>query len=332
MKSFIYPKRRISNANMLLRGIFFLRIILKACTKAFLLLGLSNFATLLKKTGFSYWLYQVLLMALPVGATAQQHEIGFFGGGSHSFGDINNTRESLQFAEPAFGFFYRHNFNNRSALHLGAAFGSTYGEDAISEDFFQQARNLHYRTDLWAVSARWELNFFPLSRTKKDEWFTPFVFAGLSLYHFNPQALYDGEWINLQPLGTEGQNFEELSGIDPYYRYQVSLPLGGGFKMAISKNFTVGAEIAWHKLFTDYLDDVSSTYIDPAILSLQENGNLAVALADRSIELADIQPIGEGGRQRGDAYHNDAFVFAGLFLSYSIVNLKCPMPGGGKKF
>jgi len=272
------------------------------------------------------------LLAMPLTASAQQHEIGFWGGMGHSFGDINNSRKSIQFAEPAFGMFYRHNFNTRLAWYIGGAFGSTYGEDAISDDLFQQTRNLSYRTGLWEVASRMELNFFSLSRTKKNEWFSPFVFAGLALYHFNPQAYYDGQWIDLQPLGTEGQNAEELSGLDPYYRYQVAVPLGGGFKVALSKNFTFGVELNWHKLFTDYLDDVSSVYFDPALLAIQPNGDLAVALADRSAELSDIQPIGGGGRQRGDALHNDAYVYAGAFLSYSIVNLKCPMPGGGKKF
>lgn len=293
---------------------------------------LRNFAPLLKLLRTIRTVGFGCLLAIQLPLIAQQHEIGAWGGLGHSFGDINNSRESIDFAEPAFGFFYRHNFNTRSAWYIGAAFGSTYGEDAISEDYFQQTRNLSFRSDLWEVATRWELNFFPLSRTKKDEWFSPFVFAGISLYHFNPQAYYNGQWIDLQPLGTEGQNFEELSGIDPYYRYQVAIPLGGGFKFAVSKNLTMGMEVNWHKLFTDYLDDVSAYYIDPAILSLQPDGDLAVALADRSAELEDIQPIGQGGRQRGDQYHNDAFVFAGVFLSYSIVNMKCTQPGGGKKF
>ena len=265
-------------------------------------------------------------------AFAQQHEIGAWGGMGHSFGDINNSRESLQFAEPAFGMFYRYNFNTRAAWYLGAAFGSTYGEDAISDDIYQQTRNLSYRTGLWEVATRFEPNFFPLSRTKKDEWFSPFLFAGLSLYYFNPQALYDGNLVDLQPLGTEGHNVEEISGIDPYYRYQVAIPLGGGVKFAVSKNITMGLEVNWHKLFTDYLDDVSAVYIDPAILALGDNGDLAVALADRSAEGTDIIPLGRAGQQRGDRYRNDSFVFAGVFLSYSIVNMKCPMPGGGKGF
>jgi opacity protein-like surface antigen len=296
------------------------------------MLAFRNFVDLLRLFNTISFALAGLLCLLTGTLSAQQHEIGAWGGMGHSFGDINNSRESLQFAEPAFGFFYRHNFNTRASWYLGAAFGSTYGEDAISDDIYQQTRNLSFRSDLWEVATRFELNFFPLSRTKDDEWFTPFVFAGLSLYHFNPQALYDGNWVDLQPLGTEGQNVEELSGNDPYYRYQVAIPLGGGVKFAVSKNITMGLEVNWHKLFTDYLDDVSTVFMDPAILATTDQGALAIALADRSAELEDIISLGRAGQQRGDRYRDDAFVFAGIFLSYSIVNMKCPMPGGGKGF
>ena len=152
------------------------------------------------------------------------------------------------------------------------------------------------------------------------------------MYYFNPQAYYNDEWVDLQPLGTEGQQFPELTGNDKYQRVQISVPMGGGFKFALNKNITAGIEWNWHWLFTDYLDDVSTVYVDPSILASGSDGALAVALADRSTAI-DIIPLGEPGKQRGDSEHRDKYLYTGIFLSYTIVDLKCDPPGKwGAKF
>ncbi|MFN3938967.1 MAG: DUF6089 family protein [Chitinophagales bacterium] len=272
-----------------------------------------------------------LLSGMALHAMAQEKEYGLWGGFSHSFGDINATKNSFQFAKPAGGIFFRYNKNDRIAYYFGAAYGSTYGEDAVASDTFRLARNLSFKTSIFEFSTRLEFNFLPLDRTKADEWFSPFMFIGINAYYFNPKAYYNDNWVELQPLGTEGQQFAELTGNDPYHRLQAAVPVGGGFKFIVGKNITVGMEAAWHKLFTDYLDDVSGLYVDPAILASGTNGELVVALADRSAEILDAFPIGVNGKQRGDSHHNDSYAFAGVFVSYTFVNLKCPEPGGRKK-
>ncbi len=137
--------------------------------------------------------------------------------------------------------------------------------------------------------------------------------------------------MDLQPLGTEGQQFPELTGNEKYKRMQIAVPMGGGFKFALNKNITVGIEGNWHWLFTDYLDDVSRTYIDPSILATGTDGALAAALSDRSVEI-DVVPLGDNFKQRGDSEHNDTYMYTGIFLSYTFVELKCPNPGkwGGR--
>lgn len=262
---------------------------------------------------------------------SQEKEYGIWGGMSHSFGDINYNYNSLQFAKPAGGIFFRYNKNARIAYYFGAAYGSTYGEDAIATDTFRAARNLSFKTNLWEASTRIEFNFFELNRLRPEDWFTPFMFIGINALYFNPKAYYNGAWVELQPLGTEGQQFAELTGNDPYHKLQVAVPIGGGFKFALGKHLTIGLEASWHKLFTDYLDDVSGVYVDPAILATGANGELTIALADRSVELEDTPAIGINNKLRGDSQHNDSYAFAGLFVSYTFVNLKCPEPGGRKK-
>ena len=271
------------------------------------------------------------LLVLSGQAFAQEKEYGIWGGFSHSFGDINYSTSSLQFAKPAGGIFYRYNKNPRIAYYFGAAYGSTYGEDAIATDTFRLTRNLSFKSNLFEATTRLEFNFFELNRLRPEDWFSPFIFIGINALYFNPKAYYNGEWVELQPLGTEGQQFAELNGIDPYHRLQVAVPIGGGFKFALGKKITVGIEASWYKLFTDYLDDVSNKYVDPTILAAGTNGDLVVALADRSVELLDTAPLGVNGKQRGDPNHKDSYAHAGLFISYTFVNLKCPEPGGRKK-
>ena len=43
--------------------------------------------------------------------------------------------------------------------------------------------------------------------------------------------------------------------------------MGIGFRMGISKMWRVGLELAYVKTFTDYMDDVSTNYADPSLLS-----------------------------------------------------------------
>ncbi|MBC8172306.1 MAG: outer membrane beta-barrel protein [Chitinophagales bacterium] len=257
---------------------------------------------------------------------AQEHEMGVWGGIVHSFGDINSSINSFQFYQTGGGVFYKYNFNPRVGWYTGVSVGSTEGYDNISEDVFQQTRNLDFRTSIIDVSTRIDFNFFSFDRTKPKEWFTPYVFAGVSGYHFNPQGLYLGGWVDLQPLGTEGQNVFGISAGKSYKRLQLGFPIGGGFKFALTENWAIGIEGNWHILFTDYLDDVSTTYVDPFFLELGPEGELAVIMADKSVLTSDIPALGIHGRQRGNTQNNDAYFFAGITLSYTIVNLKCPPP------
>lgn len=254
----------------------------------------------------------------------QEHEIGVWGGITHSFGDINTSLQSFQHHNGGGGFFYKYNFNPRLGWYIGGSFGSTEGYDNTSEEIFQQTRNLDYKTTIKEISTRIDFNFFSFDRTKPKEWFTPYIFIGVNAYHFNPQGLYQGHWIDLQPLGTEGQNV--LTDKEPYKRLQIGIPLGGGFKFALSENWAVGLEGNWHRLFTDYFDDVSTVYADATLLEAGPDGDIAAAMADKSTNDTDIPALGVPGRQRGDTQYNDAYFYSGIFISYTIVNLKCPPP------
>ena len=123
----------------------------------------------------------------------------------------------------------------------------------------------------------WEFNFLPYQIANNRTKFAPFIFGGLSVYRFNPQAELGDDWYNLQPLGTEGQGTTAYPDREKYKRLKVAIPFGGGFKFKLSRRFGMTVEAGARRLFTDYFDDVSTTYADKDIL-LAENGELSVIL------------------------------------------------------
>jgi len=110
----------------------------------------------------------------------------------------------------------------------------------------------------------------------------------------------------LQPLGTEGQGSEYYPDRKKYDLTQISIPFGAGLKYDVTKNFWVGLGIKARLTFTDYLDDVSTTYADPEKLA-STNGALAAELAFRGDELDHNLSITEG-HPRGNPQENDWYM------------------------
>ncbi len=246
-------------------------------------------------------------------------EAGGWIGTSHYFGDLN-TNFDLSKPGLAGGFVLRYDFNKRLALKLGGSFGSVSGDDALSDNLYQRARNLSFRSPLAEGLMQLEFNFFPYVHGDPDYFFTPYVLGGFNVFYFNPQAEIDNEWIELRPLGTEGQ----FKG-EEYYTVQGGLAFGIGFKIDLNYYWSLNFEIGARKLFTDYLDDVSTVYPDLQDLE-QLHGELAAQLSDRSIEIegVDTSNFGRAGYQRGDSSANDTYVLSGISIVYYFGGLKCP--------
>jgi hypothetical protein len=102
---------------------------------------------------------------------------------------------------------------------------------------------------------------------------------------------------------------------------QLAIPFGGGVKYNINKNLVVGFEIAWRKTFTDYLDDVSTTY--PDLDNLRDSrGDLAANLSDRSWEVEGTQ-LSTAGDERGDPAMKDFYIITGFTLAYRLTPIAC---------
>jgi len=149
--------------------------------------------------------------------------------------------------------------------------------------------------------------------------FRPYGLTGIGVMKFNPKANLDGKWIALHPLRLEGQGMAEYPDRKEYKLVQKELLLGFGFKYYLKENFYVGLEILHRNLYTDYIDDASTFYIDPiyfdSYLSPADAAN-ARRLYYRGIYQGApgnvTSPDDVLTYQRGDPKENDAY-FSTIF-------------------
>lgn len=250
-------------------------------------------------------------------------EIGIFLGGSYYIGDLNPTGHFNQFTKPAGGIVFRYNLNPRLSARANVLFGSLEAHDEFSGSVSQQQRNLSFKSPLTEASAQLEFNFLDYAIGNEKKKFTPYIFFGLAVFQFSPKGQLNNNWVNLQPLGTEGQGLEGGATKKKYKLVQMSIPFGVGIKTNLSKNIGLSIEWGMRKTFTDYLDDVSNRYYDPAKLAATR-GTQAAALSDQS---KGTDPGSSNvGRQRGNPTTKDWYSFAGIVLSIKLKEKRetCP--------
>ncbi|MEY3368543.1 MAG: hypothetical protein RI973_1698 [Bacteroidota bacterium] len=265
----------------------------------------------------------ILLVFFPLLLSAQHTELGIMLGFSNYIGDLSNNSNNIYLNEtrPAVGLLARYNLNDYLAFRLGGAYTRLSGRDAnVSNDEFIRQRNLSFRSSLMELSLTAEVNLPGYQPYGLFKPFSPYLFAGVSVARFNPQTRYQGDWVDLQPLGTEGQGLPQYPERGaPYKLNTFSIPFGLGIKYALSDKINIGLEIGARRAFTDYLDDVSTTYVSYEEL-LSGRGELAAALGNRTGELAGAEPVSvETGTRRGDNNANDWFFILGATVSYNFL-------------
>lgn len=220
------------------------------------------------------------------------------------------------------GFYVGAMYQNIAGARLELTYGNIAGADSLGG--VHDWRNLSYKTSIRQIALIGE--FHPLMLKYYDELpkFSPYVAAGLGLLSFNPQALLNGRWIDLQPLRTEGQGFPETEALRadtrPYKLYTSSIIGGIGVKYDASQLLTVRAELLYNKTFSDYLDDASTFYVDPAWFDANlsaTNAALARQLYDRSGEKFPTQINGVGA-QRASSKSKDGFVTLNIKVAINL--------------
>ena len=260
-----------------------------------------------------YKLFVIICFSISSINAQKGWEVGPWIGVSNYFGDLNTSYDFTEIG-PAAGIIGRYNYNNRISTKLSLNYTFIYGDDKDSPNSFEKRRNLSFKTDIVDFSTQMEFNFFPYIHGNKEYFFTPYLLGGINVLYFVPKANLDGVWHNLRPLGTEGQLESEEYGF-----INGGFLLGGGFKWDLNADWSFNIEIATRRLFTDYIDDVSSVYPNVGSLRIRR-GEVAAQLADRS----EGEKIGEPGRQRGNSRDNDSYTTFGIGLVYYFGTLPCP--------
>jgi hypothetical protein len=290
---------------------------------------------------------------------------GFGIGTSNYYGDFAPYRRPLastfSMMRWSVGGNYTRHFTPRLAARASFIYARIAGDDYIMnrsskhESNIFYARNLHFRNDLKEFSVQGIFKLTPDNRSyDRRPQFGAYLFAGVALTAHNPKALdsLDGNWVKLQPLGTEGQGNEGYA--KPYSLVQFAIPFGIGVRYKINSRFDISAELGFRKTFTDYLDDTHGNYADPALFA---DNPLALAVSNRTTDryttrkgadrteslkkflivnygvetndpLATLPTTGFGtpGTARGNSpSYTDNYLFGMIHINYMLPSqIKCP--------
>lgn len=229
------------------------------------------------------------------------------------------------------GIYASRKFYPRFSAQVRLSWARLRADDAVStnnleeQDAGRWQRNLNFRNDIKELAI---IGIYDLVANRKGHQdrkeLTPYIYGGVAVFYHNPKAYYKGDrlpegYYELQPLETEGVHYSKV---------QPSLPFGFGVRYKLDRAWDLGLDFGWRFTFTDYLDDVSTNYVDKNVLEAA-HGDKAWILSDQSLNnpalteyLIDGKPYtgghSEPGMQRGDKSRNDWYFLSGITLSYSI--------------
>jgi hypothetical protein len=269
-------------------------------------------------------LLTLLILSLPaLGFSQYLWDVGGHLGASNYLGEMGGKDETrkdfisdIKLAKTQFtlGAFGRYKFTPLISAKIAGNWVRIEGADYLSTNRGRRGRNLSFQNDIFELALTAQVYFYEvpdLGRTyryRND--FKMYAFAGIAGFYHNPKTYYNGEVIPLRPLQTEGKS---------YSAFGAAVPLGLGLYFTLEKKHRIGWEIDWRTTFTDYLDDVSTVYADPADLSSPE----AIYFANRRGELGNREDVPDPenylpGAKRGDPSHNDSYLSTSVSYSYVI--------------
>ena len=254
---------------------------------------------------------QVILLITSVfslSAMAQYTEVGAFLGTSNYIGDLSEQRISNEHYHGVMGVFGRYNANERFAVKGSLLKATISGSDVTAHSANLRARNLSFRSAITELSVTGEMNLSPYN-IRADKGSVPYVFMGLAVTRFNPQAEIRGVWHDLQPLHTEGTK---------YSRNTLAVPIGLGMRFNVSYKLNFGLEFGARFTSSDYLDDVSTFY--PDVFGMRSSAPMTAALSYRTPEVTGSFGENPFGKVRGDAANNDWYLFAGVSVSVNLTD------------
>ncbi len=275
---------------------------------------------------------QIFAQSLIFGNEKSRVEVGVNIGPSFFLGDLGGNRGkgtrfvkdlNFSYTQLMVGGFIAAYPNEWLGIRLVGEIGKLEAEDKIIktkgvDELWRKQRNLDFRTNI--TEGYLAVEFFPLmflNRNDEDKpRFRPYGVIGVGVFHFNPQgSLTDANgnktWHYLKPLHTEGQGFPEYPDRKEYALTQVNIPMGVGLKYFLSDRINVSFELLLRKSFTDYIDDVSTRYINPDLFDKYLPAADAVIAREISDKMYGIVTPGvarnKPGEQRGNPKQNDSY-------------------------
>ncbi|MBI1341648.1 MAG: outer membrane beta-barrel protein [Terrimonas sp.] len=255
------------------------------------------------------FIFLTVLLSATAGAQNWQAEFG--AGISGYSGDLTQKVIQIRSIGPSGFFNLKYQFHPQILFRTGISWGNIGANDKNNKDSLLKRRNLSFKSNVYEFNIGLEVNLIdPIEPFEVKT--LPYIFGGFGLFHFDPYAFDNsGKKVFLKPLSTEGQGLREYPSRKPYKLTQLCIPFGAGVKMKISDKTESGFEILFRKTFTDYLDDVSTRYVDYNILKDQK-GEKAVEMAFRSITPAGVplEPVTDdirGNPSKKDLYYTIGF-------------------------
>ncbi len=221
---------------------------------------------------------------------------------------------------PALGFNlgvgYRYRFHPMFATTSTLSYLMLRGDDKFSEEPIRNARNLNFKTSVFELQQRIEVILFsverfaptyklPGARNGKSRNQQYYIFGGVGASFFNPKGKYNDEWVALRPLKLEGQ-------AKPYSPIAFTAPMGFGMRLGLGPQWRIGFEASYNVVFSDYMDDVSTVYADPASFSdptaayLSNPSDPAITVNPPNGSVGGYNWFG-AGYQRGDNKQRDSY-------------------------
>ncbi|MBK9638379.1 MAG: hypothetical protein IPO63_11375 [Bacteroidetes bacterium] len=261
---------------------------------------------------------------------AYRYEWSFGIGASNFLGDLGGANAigtngfkdlELSLTRPALTVGMRYKLSPALSIHSHLTYGHVKGDDKLTKEYFRSTRSINFKSNIYEFNVNFEAallsqkegGIYRLRGVRRSNTFegSLYGFIGIGVFHFNPKGEFNDKWYELQPLGTEGQGISPAR--DKYKRTQICIPFGVGGRYFFNRRWGVGFEFGLRKTFTDYIDDVSKTYYDPAAIS-QANGPIAEYFSNPNPN----QESTAVGQQRGDPRDKDAYMFAIISLHYKI--------------
>lgn len=251
-------------------------------------------------------------------SNAQYLEYGVGVGGTVYWGDMNapdfgTNISNLNLAVQGMA---KLNFTKYLAVKANLLYGQLSGDDSKSFLAWQKQRNLDFTSPLLELAVLGEFHVFGYNFGEENP-LSPYITAGVSGFYFNPSTVYQGQKVELQPLGTEGQGLPGFG--KKYNRIALAIPFGAGAKFQLNETMNLSIDILARKTFTDYIDDVSTNYVAYDELAAG-NGELAANLGNRIGEFfgQDEPVIVPTGEQRGGSTVSDYFLTGMVTLTFKL--------------